>query len=141
MAEAKPLLLSAGATVYLEGRPRRIVRRAGTDQRPIVRLNGIEDREAAQALRGQQLLAPLAEAPQLDEDEWWVEELEGCTVKHGEQPVGVVRRVLGLPSCEVLEVARGDQPDLLVPLIGDAVGEVDVQRREIQVDLRFLGEA
>ena len=48
--------------------------------------------------------------------------------------------MLELPSCEVLEVARRDRPDLLVPLVGDAVGEVDVQRREIQVDLRFLGE-
>jgi 16S rRNA processing protein RimM len=141
VAEAKPLLLSVDSTVYLAGDPRRIVRRAGTDRRPIIRLEGVADREAAQALRGQELLTPRTEAPQLDEDEWWVEELEGCWVKDGERPVGVVRRVLGLPSCEVLEVARGDRPDLLVPLVGDAVGEVDVQRREIQVDLRFLGEA
>ena len=56
--------------------------------------------------------------------------------------VGTVRRLLALPSCEVLEVARaGGQGDLLVPLISDAVRSVDIDRREIQIDLRFLGEA
>jgi ribosomal 30S subunit maturation factor RimM len=50
--------------------------------------------------------------------------------------------VLALPSCEVLEIERpGGEPDLLVPLIQDAVRAVDVDRREIDVDLGFLGEA
>jgi ribosomal 30S subunit maturation factor RimM len=41
----------------------------------------------------------------------------------------------------VLEVARGDgEADLLVPLVSDAVRDVDVERRQIDVDLRFLGE-
>jgi ribosomal 30S subunit maturation factor RimM len=30
---------------------------------------------------------------------------------------------------------------LLVPLVTDAVREVDLERRTIDVDLRFLGEA
>jgi 16S rRNA processing protein RimM len=53
----------------------------------------------------------------------------------------VVRRLLALPSCEVLEVARaGGGNHLLVPLIRDAVREVDPARRRIEVDLGFLGE-
>jgi ribosomal 30S subunit maturation factor RimM len=49
--------------------------------------------------------------------------------------------MLSLPSCEVLEVTReGDGGELLVPLVGDAVREVDVEGRSIDVDLRFLGE-
>ena len=50
-------------------------------------------------------------------------------------------RLLALPSCEVLEVDRGDADPLLVPLVSDAVREVDLKRREIDVDLAFLGEA
>jgi 16S rRNA processing protein RimM len=52
----------------------------------------------------------------------------------------VVVRLLGLPSCEVLEVERSGGP-LLVPLVSDAVRSVDVAARRIDVDLRFLGEA
>jgi ribosomal 30S subunit maturation factor RimM len=50
--------------------------------------------------------------------------------------LGSVRRVLNLPSCDVLEV--GDQP-VLVPLISDAVTSVDLDARVIEVDRRFLG--
>ena len=45
-----------------------------------------------------------------------------------------------LPSCEVLEVERAGGGELLVPLVTDAVREVDLDRRAIDVDLRFLGE-
>ena len=58
----------------------------------------------------------------------------------GDRPVGVVRRLLELPSCEVLEVERPDGGELLVPLVSDAVREVDLDRRAIDVDLHFLGE-
>jgi ribosomal 30S subunit maturation factor RimM len=55
--------------------------------------------------------------------------------------VGVVTRLLELPSCEVLEVARATGgAALLVPLVKDAVRAVDIERRAIDVDLRFLGE-
>jgi 16S rRNA processing protein RimM len=54
--------------------------------------------------------------------------------------VGVVRQLLELPSCEVLEVQRPEGGDLLVPLVSDAVREVDLERRAIDVDLHFLGE-
>jgi ribosomal 30S subunit maturation factor RimM len=50
-----------------------------------------------------------------------------------------VSRLLALPSCEVLEVERAGEP-LLVPLVSDAVRAVDLERRTIEIDLRFLGE-
>ncbi len=135
-------LLALGLTVTVGGVERAIVRRAGTDQRPIIRLQGCENRDAAQALRGQELrAAPPPRAP-LGPDEWWAEELEGARVFDGQLELGVVRRLLALPSCECLEVARaqgGD--DLLVPLVRDAIRSVDVSAGRIDVDLRFLGEA
>jgi 16S rRNA processing protein RimM len=140
VSDARPQLLVRGGSVVVHGRPARIVRRAGTDQRPLLRLEGCEDRDAAAELRGEDLLVARGDAPELDDDEWWAEDLEGCTVRDGAHAVGTVRRLLALPSCEVLEVTRGDRDDLLVPLIGDAVRSVDVERREIDVDLDFLGE-
>jgi 16S rRNA processing protein RimM len=139
--QPQPQLLGLGASVRVGGVELRIVRRAGTDQRPILRLEGCEDRSAAVSLRGKELLAARSAAPELGPDEWWAEDLEGCAVHDQDRAVGTVRRVLALPSCEVLEVARAEgQGDLLVPLIGDAVRAVDVERRAIEVDLRFLGE-
>jgi 16S rRNA processing protein RimM len=142
VADPVPQLLELGMSVVVGGRRLEITRRAGTDQRPIVRLAGHEDRADAQSLNGQELLVPRGKKPELEEDEWWAEELEGCIVHDGERRVGVVRRLLALPSCDVLEVARdGGDRELLIPLVTDAVREVDVQARTIDVDLAFVGEA
>jgi len=136
----KPRLLELGAAIALGARPTTIVRRAGTDARPIVRVQGVEDREAAQELRGQELTVALAQAPTLAEGEWWAHELEGCTVGDGERVLGQVSRLLALPSCEALEVlpAGGGEP-VLVPLVKDAVRSVRPRERRIEVDLDFLG--
>jgi 16S rRNA processing protein RimM len=141
VTQPRAVLLEQGRTLFVDGRAEQIVRRAGTDARPIVRLASCTDRSAAEALRGRDLLVPRADAPALEQDEWWPEELEGCRVVDGDRQVGVVRSLLALPSCEVLEVVRdtgGD--DLLVPLVRDAVRDVDVVRRRIDVDMAFLGE-
>jgi 16S rRNA processing protein RimM len=119
------------------GRPRRIDRRAGTDERPIVRLQGTSSREDAEALRGEALLVPRAQLPALEPDEWWPDDLVGCDVHDGSRRVGVVRAVTGLPSCDVLEVDR-DGDVLLVPLVRDAVRSIDVGSKAIDVDLGFV---
>jgi 16S rRNA processing protein RimM len=142
---ANPLLLGLGKSVRIAslGEDRLVTRRAGTDARPILRLEGYEDRAAAASLSGADLLVERSEAPDLEDDEWWAEDLEGCTVVDGDRAVGVVRRLLALPSCEVLEVERAAAPEgnpLLVPLVTDAVRSVDLERRSIDVDLAFLGE-
>jgi 16S rRNA processing protein RimM len=154
-----------GSEVRVGTLVRRVTRLAGHPGRPIMRLEGCERREDAEALTGSELMVARADVAELEPDEWWAEDLEGCAVRDGERPVGVVSALLGLPSCEVLEVRRrtddgnaddaddaaggtgvtgdrGAAPDrpLLVPLIRDAVRSVDIERRVIDVDLRFLGE-
>jgi 16S rRNA processing protein RimM len=140
VTQPRPALLDAVRTLLVGDREDEIVRRAGTDARPILRLANCTSRTAAEALRGADLLVPRDVAPPLDEDEWWPEQLEGCTVHDGAREVGTVRALRALPSCEVLEVDRPGRPELLVPLIRDAVREVDVEGRRIDVDLAFLGE-
>lgn len=141
VSQPNPSLLALGMSVVVGDRELRITRRVGTDARPIVRLEGCEERSCAEALTGVEILVARHEAPELGPDEWWAEDLEGCTVHDQGQPVGVVRRLVQLPSCEVLEVAReGGAGELLVPLVTDAVRSVDVASGEIEIDLRFLGE-
>jgi 16S rRNA processing protein RimM len=137
----RPELLAPGAVVEVAGSPRAVLRRAGTDAQPILRVEGCDDRDAAEALRGQEVRVARGDAPPLGPGEWWAEELEGCEVHDGAAAVGVVRRLVALPSCEMLEVARAGREDLLVPLVRDAVRSVDPEARRIDVDLRFLGEA
>ncbi|HZL54933.1 MAG TPA: ribosome maturation factor RimM [Solirubrobacteraceae bacterium] len=141
VVEPKVELLTLGASVTVGGAAREIVRRAGTDRHPILRVEGCENRDGAEALRGQQLEVESSERPPLGPDEWWAEQLEGAAVFDGEREVGVVRRLLALPSCECLQVERAGGGELLVPLVRDAIREVDPERARIDVNLAFLGEA
>ena len=134
----RPELLTVGVAVLVGEGERRIIRRAGTDRRPIVRLESCQDRDAAAALRGLELRVSRRFAPELEEEEWWAEDLEGCEVLGADGTIGTVRRLIALPSCELLEVERPDREDLLVPLVRDAVREVDLQRGVIEIELEFL---
>lgn len=140
---ARPRLLVLGTRVRIGAHATEVVRRRGTDRRPIVRVQGVEDREAAERLRGLELEVAAADAPALEEGEWWASELEGCTVYDGERPVGVVVRLVELPSCEALQVAcEPARPggDVLVPMVRDAIRSVDVAARRIDVDMSFVAE-
>jgi 16S rRNA processing protein RimM len=134
--EASDDLPAEGGVVLVRGVARVIERRAGTEEKPILRLEGCSSREDAEALRGEALCAEVG----LDEDEYWASDLEGCAVVDGERAIGFVRRMIALPSCEVLEVDRPDGSELLVPLVRDAIRSIDVAARRIDVSLEFLGE-
>ncbi len=139
VTRARSRLLRVDAAVTVAGRSATIVRRAGTEQRPIVRIDGVEDRAAAEALRGMELTVEGERAPTLEEGEWWAHELEGCAVLDGERLLGTVTRLIELPSCEALEVRPPEGGEVvLVPMVADAVRTVDPQQRRIDVNLDFL---
>ena len=130
---ADPALLADRDELLLGGRRVALTRRAGTPEKPILRVEGCGTREEAEALRGSELRVEMAEAPPLAEGEFWARDLEGCLVVDGDTEVGVVERMIALPSCEALQVG-----DRLIPLVRDAVRSVDIEGRRIDVDLAFV---
>ena len=134
-------LLEKGCSVEVDGRLLKIERRSGTDAKPIIRFAGFTDRTMAEQLRGAVLMVERDALPELTEDEWWASDLVGLSVVDGQFPVGEVTAVIGLPSCEVLEVERASAAKLLVPLIGDAVRSVEIKSGIVDIDLKFLGES
>jgi 16S rRNA processing protein RimM len=115
--------LPVGTTVFLGSGRHEVARRAGTNDRPLVRLSGLADPGAA---RGELLLVDIA----LEEGEWLASELVGRSVPGR----GRVTRVLDGPSCSVLELEDGS----LVPFISDAIRSIE--GGEIHVDEHFLGQ-
>jgi 16S rRNA processing protein RimM len=122
--------LLEGTEVLIGEHRATVARRAGSDDRPLIRIDGVDDRDAAQALRGQTVLVP-GGREKLGPDEWYDDDLVGCNV----EGLGEVRAVLHGPSCDLLEV--GDD-GVLIPLVRDAVLNVDLERRAIDVNLAFL---
>jgi 16S rRNA processing protein RimM len=134
VVDALARLLVAGAPIEGLGA---VVEVKGTPAHPIVRVEAATDRTAAEALRGRDLVVVGAQPDPLEADEYTAADLEGCTVVDGERSLGVVRRMLAYPSCELLELDDGT----LVPLVRDCVKDVDVAAKRITVDGGFLGAA
>ena len=111
-----------GTEVTVGGRTGTVERRAGTDERPLIRIAGVDPRELQRE--------PLAVDEPFEEGEYPAEQLVGCEVRG----VGRVTRVVNAPSCDVLEVG-----DVLIPFVGDAIVSVDVEARVIEVNREFLG--
>jgi 16S rRNA processing protein RimM len=114
--------LPLSATILVRNSTHTITRRAGTDERPLIRLSGVDD---PGAFRGELLLVD----EQLGNEEWLASDLLHCSVPgHGR-----VVHVLDGPSCSVLELEDGT----LVPFVSDAIRSVSED--EILIDEEFLG--
>jgi 16S rRNA processing protein RimM len=100
----------------------------------LLRFRGVQDRNAAEELRGMLLEADVPEQTQ-ETDAWYDHELIGCAVLDaGGRRVGTVVRVDHLPAQDLL-VVRTDAPgpERLVPFVSALVPTVDVSRARIVV--------
>jgi 16S rRNA processing protein RimM len=106
----------------------------------VVELEGVSDRNAAEALSQAEILMPKAELPALADDEYYWYELEGLAVftRAGER-LGRVSSLFETGANDVL-VVRGDRDAIdrrerLVPYLpGDVITEVDIDAGWMRVD-------
>lgn len=126
--------------IHLDGRSFQVRGVRGTDDAPILDLDGVSDRTAAEQLTGAVASLVRTDLVEVDEDEYRHDDLLGCEVCDSHGLIGTISRVESYPANDVLTVARADGGrDVLVPFIKDAVLEVDVDGRRIVVDGEFLG--
>lgn len=104
----------------------------------VLRLAGVQDREAAEALRDARLLVPEGDRPPLQENEYHVLDLIGLAVydQATQGLVGIVEDVLAAGN-DLLEVRlaepRGNTTTLLIPFVEAIVPVVDLQAKRIEI--------
>ena len=75
----------------------------------LARIEGTEDRTAAEAMKGTRLYVPRSALPEPDEDEWYHADLVGLSVCDEEdRPLGTVRAVLDHGAGDVIEIETGE---------------------------------
>lgn len=100
----------------------------------IASVDGIKDRDAAEALRGDRLYVPRARLPAPDEDEFYHEDLVGLTARdESGQSVGKVTAVLNFGAGDILEITAEDGGTTLVPFTRAAVPVLDFAGGFVQV--------
>jgi 16S rRNA processing protein RimM len=104
--------------------------------RLLVRLDGVADRDSAEALRGGLFMVDSAELPPIDDpDEFYDHQLEGLAVRTVDgAPVGTVGEVLHTPAGELLSVRTESGAEVLVPFVSDIVTSVSLDAAVIEID-------
>lgn len=104
--------------------------------RMLVRLVGVEDRDGADALRGNVFLIDSAELPPIeDPDEFYDHQLEGLAVctRDGRR-IGSVAEVLHTAAGELLSVRDAEGNELLIPFVGAIVTSVSLSTGVIEIE-------
>jgi 16S rRNA processing protein RimM len=101
----------------------------------VAKLDGIEDRDAAEALKGMRLYVPRAALPAAGDDEFYHADLVGLEALAPDgRRLGRVRAVQNFGAGDTLELELEDGGALLVPFTKAAVPEVDLAGRRLVVD-------
>lgn len=100
----------------------------------LAKFRGIDDRTAAEQVRGRYLLRPFDTIDELAEGEVFYHELLGSTVVTSDGSVlGSVSEVYAVKPADLLEVA-GPDGTIMLPLIPEMVVEIDREARRVVVD-------
>ncbi len=125
-----------GATLYVQGVPRKIELSREHKGRPLIKLAGIDSIDHVEKLQFQFVEAK--GEPEADEDEFLVEDLIGLRVVTVEgQELGEVDEVLETPAHEILQIGT-----TLIPFVDEFIQEVNFDEEVIRVRLipGMLGE-
>lgn len=134
LKEGKVLLLErAGKTV------RAAVKRLRYQKnRPVVKLEGIDDRNAAEEIRGIEVSICASDLEELPEGEHYVRDLIGCRVVDiaaDGREVGILRDVIQNTAQSILEVGTADGRSILIPAVDAFLRGIDEEAGIIEVEL------
>jgi 16S rRNA processing protein RimM len=103
-------------------------------ERVLLKFEGVDTPEAVDAMRGQELVVPRTDAVALPEGHYFLDEVLGLEVfmSTGNR-LGTVTDVLRTGSNDVFVVNEGKSA-ILIPVIKDAVSELDLTGRRVVVE-------
>jgi len=100
----------------------------------VARLEGVCDRNAAEAIAGRDLFVPRDRLPPPEDDEWYYDDLLGlAAVDVGGAPLGKVIAVHDFGAGDILEIAPEQGPAFMVPFTAQCVPDINMEARIITI--------
>ena len=103
----------------------------------ILKFKGVDDRNAAEALKESDVMITEADLKELPEDTFYVRDLIGCSVFNVETgtEIGTIRDVLQNSAQDIYVIKTAGGKDAMIPAVGDFVDEVNIEERFVKVRL------
>lgn len=101
----------------------------------IVKIEGVNDRDRAEGMRGVKLFIPRSALPEAEEEEYYLADLIGLAVEHVDGTrLGSVRGVADFGAGDVVEIALARGGVMVVPFSRQVVPVVDLAGGRLVVD-------
>ncbi|HHV41934.1 MAG TPA: 16S rRNA processing protein RimM [Clostridiaceae bacterium] len=102
----------------------------------LLRLNGVDNRDQAQALTNLEIAVERGAAIELGPDSWFIADLIGCEVYDVERALlGTVKDILQQPHHDLYVVQKAQEKDLLFPALKTILLSVQPEKGRIDVKL------
>lgn len=102
----------------------------------VLNLEGICDRNGAEALIGKKVYISEKDLRELPEDTYYVKDLIGCKVfDEAKGFIGKINYVIQNSSQDIYEVETESKKFILIPAVGEFIKEVDIENRTVRVSL------
>lgn len=131
-----PERFKPGVEVRISGSDRivRIERARSKGDEVLLKLSGVDDRDAAMALRGRRLLVAPEDRFPLPDGVYYVDDLRGTQVKtRSGRRIGVVRDILDNPANDIFVVDLDSGEQILIPGVKEFI-TVNLDSGEVIVD-------
>jgi 16S rRNA processing protein RimM len=128
--------IEADSEVFIESvqTPFKVLALRSHQRRLILRIEGCEDREAAEGFRGNELLIPTPDVEPLPDGVYYRWQILGLTVnEENGRYLGTVVDILETGANDVYIIRGDDARELLLPAIKDVILEVDLEGAQLLV--------
>ena len=107
--------------------------------RPVIKLEGFDDRTSVEPLRNMEISIEANDLEELPEGEHYVRDLIGCRVVDiaggGEKEIGVLQDVIQNTAQSVLDVRTAEGKSVLIPAVDAFLRNIDEEAGLIEVEL------
>lgn len=101
----------------------------------LARIDGVNDRTSAEALRGVELWVERSKLPEAEDDEFYHADLVGLpAVQQDGSAFGTVRALHDFGAGEMIEIDLADGGSVILPFTHDAVPDIDIDAGRVVVN-------
>ena len=103
----------------------------------ILKLAGVDDRNAAEALRERDVYITEDDLRELPEDTYYVRDLIGCAVVNDETgaAIGEITDVIQNAAQDIYQIKLASGKEALIPVVGEFVKSVSIAEKQVRVHL------
>ncbi|MCR5481664.1 MAG: ribosome maturation factor RimM [Clostridia bacterium] len=100
----------------------------------ILKLEGVDDRNAAEALKGKDIFIGQEDLRELPDDTYYIKDLIGLDViDEGGNIIGKMKDVIQNSAQDLYEIEKTSGGTFLVPAVAKYVGKVDLEKGTVEV--------